>query len=89
VVPSQCAKDGSYFYEAPDDHPKSEGYCFALNLRQGDCYLLDLAAVTTNHVDCSQATTNASSTAGVFKVALRLHGSMDQTGCDTGQKAMA
>jgi hypothetical protein len=54
---------------------------------QGDCYLLDAAAVTTSHVDYSQAT--PSSTAGVFKVALRLGGSTDQTRCTTGQKAMA
>jgi hypothetical protein len=35
------------------------------------------------------AATNSSSTTGVFKVALRLDGAMDQTRCATGQKAMA
>jgi hypothetical protein len=49
----------------------------------------DPPTVMTRTVDCSQTAPNTRSTAGVFKVALRLDGSTDQTRCTTGQKAMA
>lgn len=79
-------QDGAYFLEAPDQH--SDVLCFALNLRQGSCYLWDLSAKTVTPLDCSEASSRATSTAGAVKVAERVDGSSDGSRCAPEAKAM-
>ncbi|WP_155926336.1 hypothetical protein [Mycolicibacterium sp. CBMA 234] len=82
-------QDGPYFYATSNQNdPKAESLCFALNLHQGDCYALDLTAKSIMHIDCAQAPTIANSHTGVFKVAKRLDGSVDETACASAAKAM-
>lgn len=82
-------QDGPYFYATRNsDDPKAESMCFALNMRQGECYSLDLAEKIVAHIDCAQAPTIANSHTGVFKVAKRADGTSTETVCGTGEKAM-
>lgn len=82
-------QDGPYFYATRNqDDPKVESMCFALNMRQGECYSLDLTEKSVTHIDCAQASTTANSHTGVFTVAKRVDGSSTETVCATGDKAM-
>lgn len=82
-------QDGPYFYATRNsDDPKAESMCFALNMRQGECYSLDLTEKIVTHIDCAQASTTANSHTGVFKVAKRVDGSSTETVCVAGEKAM-
>ena len=81
--------DGPYFYATSNqDDPRAASLCFALNLHQGDCYALDLTGKSVTNIDCAQAPTIANSHTGVFKVAQRIDGTVDETACATAAKAM-
>lgn len=83
------AEDGAYTYASRNqDDPKSEQLCFALNMRQGSCYAIDITAKTTTYVDCAQASAKANSHTGVFKVSQRIDGSIDGRRCGTATVAM-
>lgn len=85
----KAPSDGPYFYATSNqDDPKAGTLCFALNLHQSDCYALDLAGKSVRNIGCAQAPTVANSHTGVFKVAQRLDGSVDETACATAAKAM-
>lgn len=82
-------EDGAYTYASRNqDDPKSEQLCFALNMRQGSCYAIDITAKTTTYIDCSQGSAKANSHTGVFKVSQRINGSIDGTRCGTGAVSM-
>ncbi|MUL78850.1 proline-rich domain-containing protein [Mycolicibacterium sp. CBMA 226] len=82
-------QDGPYFYATKNsDDPKAESMCFALNMRQSECYSLDMSEKIVTHIDCAQASTTANSHTGVFKVAKRVDGSSTETVCVAGEKAM-
>ena len=65
------AQDGSYFYI---EKTNKEQLCFALNLRQGDCYLMDLDEKTMEHASCPDAVSKASSSVSALKVRERIDG---------------
>jgi len=85
----KAPSEGPYFYATSNqDDPKAASLCFALNLHEGDCYALDLTGKSIRNIDCTQAPTIANSHTGVFKVAQRVDGSVDETACATAAKAM-
>jgi hypothetical protein len=81
------ADDGSYFIVIDKNH--NEKSCFAANLKEGECYLLDIAAKQVNHAACAQAASKANSHTGGFKVSQRIDGSSDESRCPAGTKAWA
>lgn len=82
-------QDGPYFFATSNqDDPKAATLCFALNLHEGACYALDLTGKSIRTIECAQAPAIANSHTGVFKVAQRLDGSVDETACVTAAKAM-
>ncbi|WP_285030964.1 hypothetical protein [Mycolicibacterium sp. lyk4-40-TYG-92] len=85
----KAPSEGPYFYATSNqDDPKAATLCFALNLHEGDCYALDLTGKSIKNIDCAQAPTIANSHTGVFKVAQRVDGSVDESACATAAKAM-
>ena len=45
-------EDGSYFIFIGAD--KTEKLCLAMNLKEGECYLIDISAKTVKHVACAE-----------------------------------
>jgi hypothetical protein len=79
-------EDGVYFYL---EKTNKDQLCFALNLRQGECYLMDLSEKTMAHEACANAPSRASSTTGVLKVRERIDGEMDESRCPTDTTPLA
>ena len=79
-------EDGVYFYL---EKTNKEQLCFALNLRQGECYLMDLSEKTMTHEACASAPSLASSTTGALKVRERIDGEVDESRCPTDTTPLA
>lgn len=79
-------EDGVYFYL---EKTNGEQLCFALNLRQDECYLMDLSEKTMTHEACASAPSKTSSTTGALKVRLRIDGEMDESLCPTDTTPLA
>jgi hypothetical protein len=79
-------EDGVYFYL---EKANTEQLCFALNLRQGECYLMDLSEKTMAHEACAGAPARASSTTGAIKVRERIDGEVDESRCPTDTTPLA
>jgi hypothetical protein len=52
-------EDGNYVIVIDKDN--NEKSCFAVNLKEGECYLLDISAKQINHAACAQAASGANS----------------------------
>lgn len=79
-------EDGVYFYL---EKTNAEQLCFALNLRQDECYLMDLSEKTMTHEACAEAPSKTSSTTGALKVRERIDGEMDESLCPTDTTPLA
>lgn len=79
-------EDGVYFYL---EKTNKDQLCFALNLRQSECYLMDLSAKTMTHEACATAPSQASSTTGALKVRERIDGEVDESHCPTDTTPLA
>jgi hypothetical protein len=79
-------EDGVYFYL---EKTNGEQLCFALNLRQGECYLMDLSEKTMAHEACAAAPSLASSTTAALKVRERIDGEMDESRCPADTTPLA
>ena len=79
-------EDGVYFYL---EKTNKEQLCFALNLRQGECYLMDLSEKTMAHEACADAPSRANATTGALKVRERIDGEVDETRCPTDTTPLA
>jgi hypothetical protein len=66
------------------DADKTEKLCFAMNLKEDQCYLIDISAKTVNHMACAGARSKASATTGAMKVGQRIEGSPDGSRCSAG-----
>jgi hypothetical protein len=80
-------EDGNYVIVIDKDN--NEKSCFAVNLKEGECYLLDISAKQINHAACAQAASGANSHTGAFKVSQRIDGSSDESRCSASTKAWA
>ena len=70
------------------DAAKTEKVCFATNLKEGQCYLIDISAETVNPVACAEAGYTASATTGAMKVDWRIEGSIDGSRCSAGDHSL-